>query len=247
MAQELEKTGPAGAIARSADVRGTEHLTQEDIQMPRLAIAQGLSPELQENNAKYIPELKLGQMFNNLTGDIYGKGPIEFVIVRADRPRYIEFIPREQGGGIADMDVAPDDERTRFRKDADGKTLPPIATKFYDYVIMMLPSMEPIALSMKGKSLKAAKSLNALIKLRNKPIFEGKYKVSAVSETNAKGTYGVYQVRNSGEPDKETKEQAEMMFNMLRGKNIQFEREPGDDDADDFPPVPGAATTRDDM
>jgi hypothetical protein len=237
---DLAKTETAGALERpaflqSGDTRGAEQITQDDLQLPRLAIAQGLSPEILEDNPKYIDGLKMGHMFNNLTGQLYHRGPIEFTIVRADPTRWVEFIPRDEGGGVADLNVPPDDPRTKFWRDEQGKSQPPVATKFYDFVILMLPSREPIALSMKGKALKVARQLNALIKLRNAPIFAGKYLLTSVMESNAKGTYGMYQIRNAGWVDEQTFKYAEGVYNAIKSKNLIIDREPGEDDATDFP------------
>lgn len=243
MSMERPSFLPAG------DNRGAEHITQEDLQLPRIAIAQGLSPELLEDNPKYIDGLKLGHMFNNLTNQLYMRGPIEFTIVRADPPRWIEFIPRDEGGGVADLNVPVDDHRTRFTRDENGKSVPPIATKFYDFVILMLPSREPIALSMKGKALKVARQLNALIRLRNAPVFAAKFVLTSVMETNSKGTYGMYQVRNAGWVDEPTFKYAEGVYEAIKQKNLVIEREPGADDDITFeePATAGAGPNPNEM
>src|SRR5262245_23506348 len=84
---------------------GLDHLGEADIQIPRLLISQGLSPQLDPGKPVYIEDLKQGQMFNSLSGHIYGKGPIYICVVRADPPRWVEFIPRDQGGGVKDPAV----------------------------------------------------------------------------------------------------------------------------------------------
>jgi hypothetical protein len=253
--KELAKVTNGNLMERPAflpagDTRGTEQITQEDLQLPRIAIAQGLSPEILEDNPKYIEGLKLGHMFNNLTGELYQRGPLEIAIVRADRPRWVEFIPRNEGGGVRDLDVPPDDPRTKFTRGEDGKSLPPIATKFYDFVVLLLPSRQPMVVSMKGKALKVARQLNALLKLRNAPVFAGKYELTSVMETNSKGTYGIYQIRNAGWLDEATYKYAEQVFESIKSKNLIVDREPGEDDLDfpsDEPAVAGAGSGADDM
>src|SRR5688572_24359459 len=146
---------------------GSAHIERDDMLLPRLALAQKISHELESSHEKFMPELKEGQLFNTVTQRIYGNGPIEFVIVRADKPRWVEFHPRAAGGGIKDMDVPPNDPRTQFtRNPATGATEPPIATKFYDFIVLLLPStpgvpeLEMIGLSFKSTGLKAARLLN---------------------------------------------------------------------------------------
>lgn len=224
------------------DGKGTEDIEREDIQMPRLAIAQGLSPEVNEEKPQYIDGLKLGHMFNTLTQAMYGRGPMEFIIIRRYPPRWVEFAPRDEGGGVVDLNVPPDDPRTQFRKDPEThESLPPVATKFYDYVIMLLPSREVIALSMKGKMLKQARALNAMVKLKTVRIYGAKYSLQSISESNAKGTYYVFQFKATGlVRDQQLYLQCEQAHEALEQKTINIQREPGDDDME-FPDVPGPA------
>lgn len=209
--------------------KGTEHIKREDLQLPRLNLAQALSPEVQEVDPKWIRDLKPGDMFNSLTQAIYGRGPLQFIVLRGDAPRWIEFIPRNEGGGIRDMNVPAGDPRTKFRE--DGRH--PEATKFYDFVIMLWPSKEVVAMSMKSTQLKVARTLNALIKLRNAPIFSGLYALSSRQEKNAKGTFFVFSVKNAGWlPDQESYQFAEQMFESIKGRELVIDREPGEDDDD---------------
>jgi hypothetical protein len=243
--QAMQGTSQRPDFAEGAD-DSTAHIGREDIKMPRICIAQGLSPQIVEGGPKYIEGLTQGRLFNDLTRQIYGKGPIDFVVVASAPPRWIEFRPREDGGGVVDMDVQPGDERTKFRKDNNGKSIPPIATMFYDYVILLLPTLEPVALSLKSTGLKAARTLNGLIKLRNAPLYAGRYTLGVGMETNTKGTYGVFTIDNSkvvdaqasmpGWPSKDVYDQAKAAYLSLKGKVINVERE-ADDPATDFDPT----------
>lgn len=207
----------SSALARPSFIppgsEGTEHMSKDDFQIPRLGLAQALSKEVQDGDAKFIDGLRVGMFFNNLTGKIFepAKGPLYFTILRADPPRYIQFRPRSEGGGVVDMNVPANDPRTRFTRDADGKSVPPIATKFYDYVVFMLtPEGRPlnpedemdnvIGLSLKGSGIKTARTLNGLMKYRNAPMYSGKYEVSSAKATGPKGEYFVYNIGNAKNP-----------------------------------------------
>lgn len=243
MADELVKTPPQGNMQMSRPdfipkaAEGTEHLTKEDIRLPRLSIAQGLSPQVTRGNAKFIQGLSIGDLFNDLTGQIYQQ-PLEFFVVRADPPRWIEFIPREQGGGVKDLNVQPGDPRTFPRRGPNNEFLQPIATQFYDYVIMLWPSQELIALSMKSTALKVARSFNGLISIRNAPIYTGKYRLTTAQEKNAKGEWPQFVIVNAGWVDNQEQFNVlKRMFDTLKTKNLVIDREPGDDD------IPAEATT----
>lgn len=139
---------------------------QEDLILPRLGLAQSNSPQVKKGNAKRIEGLAEGQLFNTLTGDIYGEGPLAFVVVKFLGKRAIEFASMDEGGGVVDFNVpltrdpktnAYVDDRMRFG--ADGEK--PRATLFYEYLVWLPDSGEAVVLSMKGTQLKIAKSLNA--------------------------------------------------------------------------------------
>lgn len=246
MAEEAKTAAPAApvstvpatqntAIARptylqGGDKRGTENITNADIQMPRLGIAQTNSPEVEEGNARFIADLKAGMFFNNVTRQII-PSPISFTVIRTERPRFIEFIPRTEGGGIRDYNVPADDPRTQFRQGEGGKTLPPLATKFYDFIILMLPvnmndpMSNVIALSLKSTGLKVARQLNGLIKLRNAPSFAGKYKLTTKRETNSKGTWSGPVIENDGWVTEDEFKVASMAYDSLSGKTVHIDVE----------------------
>lgn len=225
--QESQLVMSRPAFLNQNDSRGTEHLTKDDLKMPRIALAQQMSPQLDEGNAQFIEGLKQGDMFNSVTEEIIGKGPITFTVVRCDPPRYVEFNPREQGGGVKDPNVAPHDPRTQFGPNGEI----PIATKFYDFIIARTDKPDLswnerlVALSLKSTGLKVAKQLNTFMKLRNAPIFSGNYSLGVVKEENAKGKFYNFTVKNAGWIDEASYKQAEAAFEMLKDRVVVIDRE----------------------
>lgn len=231
--------------AKKGDMTGRETIGRDDIQMPRLALSQALSPQLTEGNEKLIPGLKVGELFNDLTGEIYGKGPLYFAIIRRDRARGVQFAPIEEGGGVIDPDVPLDDPRMQFTT-VDGKRVKPVATKFYDFIIVLLGGnnvkpMTPIALSFKGGGLKVAKQLAGLIQMRDAALFKGIYEVHVEIKQQPKPHY-VYVVKNAGWAGPQIEGQLEEMFNVFKDKPLDISREPGADDDIPFD-VPGQPST----
>jgi hypothetical protein len=246
--QRLTHTGmERPSFIPKGDVTGTEGITKEDITLPRLALAQSLSPELDDSKqGSYIEGLRLGDMFNTLTREVYGKGPLTICVLRAARPRYVEFIPRELGGGIKDPNVPPNDARTQWGPSGER----PTATKFYDFVCSLLPMnlgnpMERIiAVSMKSTQLKIARQWNGLIKMRNAPVFAGNYFITCVDESNAKGKYKNYSVRNAGFVNDETEYKLRKgLYEALMTLDVAIEVDnvPAGDDDTEFPHVPDPA------
>jgi hypothetical protein len=232
------------------DKTGTEDITSEDIRLPRLGIAQGLSPQLTPGETSYIESLKLFEMFNDSTSEVYGKGPLYFVPVRRD-VRCIEFIPRIEGGGVKDLNVPRNDPRvTQWREveiDGQKKRLPPVATIFSEFIVLLLKSggqTEPIVISVKHTNKfnrKAATDLTGFIKMhasqgaKSVPIYGVIYSIESKPEKNDRGIFGVPQFKQVGfvPPSlKNVYEQARDYATSLEGRTIVVEREPGEDDFD---------------
>ncbi len=201
------------------DKTGTEHITKDDMKMPRLTIAQKMSHQLDDQNAKYIEGLKFLQVFNDLTEDIYSV-PLRFTIVRADPPRAIEFRPMDEGGGVIDMNVPINDPRTKWH----GKEKPK-ATVFYDFFIMLEDTLEIVALSLKTTNLKTAKRLNSLMKLRFGPPFTQLYVLDVKREENDKGAYGIYTVVNASAVSEELLGASTQAHNSLKDRAIDLKHE----------------------
>ena len=227
------------------DRRGTEDIGLDELRLPRLAIAQGLSPELDETNSGYVPGLKVNDFYNNMTGEIYGRGPLMFVPIRRDTRR-IEFIPRGEGGGIKDLNVPKGDPRLAWTGVGMDRR-PPVATEFVEFPSLLLrpgKAPEPVVLSIKLTNKwnrRAADQLTLFIKNRNAPIFSGLYTVESKPVNNGKGTFGVPVPKNAGFIPKDTPagaklfELVENIASSWEGKTLTVDETlaPG---ADDFDP-----------
>lgn len=247
------------AFIPEGDTTGTEGIGVDDIRLPRLVIAQGLSPEMTPGDSKYIQGLTMFDLFNDFTKEVYGKGPLTFVVIRRD-VRRIEFKPRSEGGGVKDMNVPANDPRTLWTADPDdpAKRIAPKATKFNEYVIWLLkpgvPEPETILLSIKDTNKfnrRATTDLNGFIKQhaskgkKSVPIYGVAYTIASAPEKNDQGTFGTPVIKQAGKDGKPAFITNQDFFaaaakfeQSLRGKNIVVDREPGDDDVD-FEPVPG--------
>lgn len=74
----------------------------EQVRFPRLLLIQALSPEATKGNEKYIPKLEVGTLLlksDTMVREIDGEKGI-VVIPLAIRKRYVEYVPRDAGGGF---------------------------------------------------------------------------------------------------------------------------------------------------
>ena len=227
------------------DKTGTEGITQEDIRLPRLSIAQGLSSQMIPGDSTHIPGLQLFQMFNDATKQIYGNGPIYFIPVKRDK-RCIEFKPRADGGGIVDMSVPWNDKRATEWRKIDGKDMAPAATRFTEYVILILGAdgeTEPVVLSIKHTNKfnrRTAEEMNRLVLMyasqgaKSVPLYGVIYEVTSRSEKNDNGTFGVPVIKAAGFVPNNVMgqmlfERASQYHESLKDKNIDIERTADDD------------------
>lgn len=87
------------AIAEEFGVTGAEHLDPTDIKPPFLRLAQKINPELDPGNAKYIEGLKAGEFYSPSTSQVLGN-QVKAILATSIK-NYVEWKPREDGGGVA--------------------------------------------------------------------------------------------------------------------------------------------------
>ena len=223
---------PAPAYLKDDDREGLEDITRKDMTIPRLALAQALSPQVTEGDPNLIEGLKPGNLFNPVTKQNYGQR-VEFQVVHKDRPRAMLYRSIEDGGGVIDPDVSLNSDLLKWGNTGDKKADKPKATLFMDYVAILLPSHELIALSFKSSGIKVAKALAGLITFRNKSIYTGKYVMTTGTELKPK-PYKVYLVENADWVSDEDRLLGKQMYDALKKLDTvsMIQREPGDDDFD---------------
>jgi hypothetical protein len=232
------------------DTTGTEDIDPNSIRMPRIGVAQGLSHEMTPGDTAYIDGLKLFDMFNTTSQEVYGKGPLTFVPITHEW-RAIEFTPRSQGGGVVDLDVPKGDPRLKWtwstpelKASKARADVPPCATEFEEFVVILLrkgKAPEPIMLSIPLKNKwnrNAANKLISAIALRRAAIYANVFSVdTSLPGKNDKGTFGVFTVKDHGFLPKDQPigaaiyAHAEGLHHQLAGKTIVVQR--ASDDVDD--------------
>jgi hypothetical protein len=76
---------------------GNENVTSRDMQIPRLALLQDLSPEVSERKPEFIPGAKPGMLLNKMTGQLHDQ---LFVINLHYTHGYTVWKKRKLGGGM---------------------------------------------------------------------------------------------------------------------------------------------------
>lgn len=112
----------SSALATHDDLgTGFEDFTQEDLSVPFIRVLQSKSPEVEEGSPKQIPGAKAGSFFNTVTGEVYdGKLGIRVIPVHRLH-NFLEWIPRDDGGGLNAVYEANDPRVLQTRANAGRK------------------------------------------------------------------------------------------------------------------------------
>lgn len=220
-AKEIAKQAPLPAFMRKDAGRGTEGLTTKDIEMPRIKLLQGLSPELEQYN-----NVKSGEFFHTIAEKSLGK-ELEMVPLHISK-RYVLWNPRWDGGGIlarADDAVHWQPPKGSFRVHTDKSKKPesevtwtlaptvpesglaewgtfdpkdpgsqPAATEAFVIVVNLVkhPELSPVALLLQRTALTPAKKLNAKLKLSGSPIFGLRFNMTSFVDHRQPGDFNNY-------------------------------------------------------
>lgn len=211
---------------------GLENMQPQDISMPRLSICQALTPERRTANPLYIAGLKEGDLFNTITGEIY-KPPVRLVVILFRKTRML-FEDLDKGGGLLCQSFNGIDggklspksclacPKSAWTEDA------PDCLEFFNYVSLVLPTREPVIVSLKASSLKTGKRWNALI-TRKAPdnIFRWYYNLTTTEQSNNFGTFFVMQVAQEKAPvnNPELYRFAESFYHTIKEQTINFDPE----------------------
>jgi hypothetical protein len=224
----------------TSDVRGKENISREDVTLPRLAICQSTSPEGKpDETAKYIDGLKEGDLFNSLLQTNYGRGPVTVALIDLQK-RALEFERGPDGKQtktIIDWNVRWDDPRCEFSTGPNGARIPPQATRFYDYIAIVVETGEPVVISMSKSKVPVAKKLNSLIGCRPGALWAGLYKIGVSREKSKKDgdPYFNYTVQPAGATPPALVERAAALYEQYKGKTIVTDAEPEEVGGSDIP------------
>jgi hypothetical protein len=181
---------------------------RSDLAMPFLRVLQSNSPEVERGGPKSIDGALAGMFFDSARRELVGDGSKKPLIVIPIHYRftYVEFVPREKGGGfVADHGPVKGAElyKTCHKDDKGKDTLPNgnhlIPTmQFLVFYLDEAGQSHTALFLLTSTQLKKGRAWNTLIdglrvnlkgKLVKPPMFYQSYLVSTQSEKNEKGSW----------------------------------------------------------
>ena len=212
----ITKKESAGALATNlfeADASaGAQNMAQDDLALPLLKVLGQLSPEVNKRDAgKYVEGAEPGMILNSVTKQLYdGEKGIEVLPCAYER-KYIEWKPRELGGGLVKIYSVDDPIVKTVTRDKMARDVLPngnyLENTANHYVIILGKTPSTGLISMTRTQLKVSRTWNSMmmsIKMQGKnglftpPTFSHIYKLKSVQMTNDKGSWFGWDVSKVG-------------------------------------------------
>ena len=173
---------------------GRENVEKDDVLIPRLSVAQeGMSPQMKKKNENYNPDLEDGDIFDSLSGEIYGKEVT--VIPLFFFKNFIKFRPQAEGGGVLAQYSSKSEVPMKELAWVDG--VKPATTEFKNRmcIINSKNGIKPIVVSFKSSGIKCAKKWEYLIGETNMDAFARAYHLRSITMTRGEQSWNGLDVR----------------------------------------------------
>jgi hypothetical protein len=218
---DIAKHKPGGvpilAGRMQKDARRGHATRPEDMAIAFIGVLQDLSPQIKKREAKYIEGSEVGDLFNNVTNELWKGDEGILVIPCAFESKYVEWVPRAKGGGFVQAHDVESDimERTERVEVENGYVdrLPngnEILLTAYHYVLVLdgEGGATRAMIAMAKTSLKKSRAWNTMISQQqlnngqggkfNPPSFGYTYRVKSGEESNAMNTWFNWVIETSG-------------------------------------------------
>lgn len=182
---------------------GFQNQTNADIQIPILAIIQAQSPQIQKSKPEFLEAAQVGMLYNPVTNEVIdGDTGLLFVPAVTDH-RYMEWIPRDSGGGLVashdlDSDVVAAARATGAKPNDFKVGENDLTETYYIYGVLVDevgPTM-PVILAMTKSKIKVYRKWNSTVRLHqinvngrrmNPPLFANLVRIKTFEDQNANG------------------------------------------------------------
>ena len=210
-------------LRNKAVVRGAENVTTDDMIIPRIELVQALSPARKKTDAAYIEGAEEGMLYNNVTRELYGEG-VSVVPVYYTK-QFLVWKDRKSGGGGSNgfrgafaSEALARDAITQLAE--EGLEVSDTAQHFV--LVKCGDAWQEAVISMAKSKMKVSKRWNSLIRMTNTDSFSRAYKLSAVTETNARNeSYFNFGITPLGFVPKDVYDRAEKLYETIRAGGVK--------------------------
>lgn len=190
--------------------KGFEEVSTSDMQIPFLRMVQSLSPQVNKNEPGFIEGASVGDIFNTVTQKFWDGGEGVSVIPVYFQLKFLEFVPRTEGGGFvgelaADLDVVKSinrDPSTGLEILGNGNELVRTA-QHYIKIMHDDGTLESAIVDMKKTQMKKSKTWLSMMYMQNLngkrlPSYANTYRLKTVQDGNDKGKWTSWSISLEG-------------------------------------------------
>jgi hypothetical protein len=185
-----------------------------EMQIPFVRLLQALSPQLNKKKAEYIEGASAGDAFNNVTSQYWdGEAGIK-VIPCFQTTKYLEFVPRDMGGGFKGEIPANSPLLQQTTRSGSKELLPNgnelvKSDQHFCLIVEDDGSYQPVVVDMKSTQLKVSRRWKTQIAMQKvkhpktgammtPPVFATMWRLYSVEESNDQGSWNNWQVERIG-------------------------------------------------
>lgn len=219
---------------------GLEETTTEDFAIPFVRVLQPMSPQLQKQHGGYVAGASAGDLYNTVTGEAYDGEKGITIVPCAYNKKYIEWIPREKGGGLvnASHDISilsnctRDPENRRYYT-PEGNEI--VETAQFFILILDGDTAQQAVLAFTSTQLGVARKWLTMLRMARvqnskgdsveAPMFAYNYKLTTTTQSNDKGSWNAYSVNQAGATDMATAMMAKDFMSAARSGDVAVKEE----------------------
>jgi len=183
---------------------GMDQVRSEDMSIPFLRILAQLSPQVNKRDGAYVDGAEAGMLYNTVANEAYDGEKGVLVIPCYYNRRYVEWKPREKGGGyVNSYDVDDKIVNTTYRDDRGNDVLPNgnLLTNTAQFFVLLLSEdgmPQRCLITMTSTQLKKARKWVTQMQSRTAmgkngmfvlPMMSQVYRLRTVEERNDKGSW----------------------------------------------------------
>ena len=189
---------------------GMEAVSAADLSIPYLRILAQLSPQVNKRDGAYVQGAEAGMIYNTVENTVFNGEEGVSVIPCYYRRVWVEWKPREKGGGfVGSYNVNDPISKTTYRNDTGKDVLPngnilENTAEFYVLLLTQDGGVKRCLITMTASQLKKARKWVTQMQTRTgrgesgnvfvMPMMSGIYNLTTVEERNDKGSWFGWEV-----------------------------------------------------
>ncbi len=220
---------------------GMQEMKAEDMSIPFLRILAQLSPQVNKRDGAYVQGAEAGDIYHTVENRAF-KGDEGVTVVPCYLShRYVEWKPREKGGGYVATYHPEDPIVKTTRRDERGNEVLPngnMLVNTYQYFVLLITSDGPqrCMIAMSASQITRAKKWNTTMQAQTArgskglftlPMYTFTYKLKTTQQQNDKGSWYGWDITKEDQVDAETFQLAHDFMLAVRAGDVKVREDDG--------------------